>query len=121
MSRQPLCTLRLIARLCCTRRYDIEEYVREWLANNGNEEHPTFEHLSLIEVVLVDDRFEEIRPHVGISDAFISHMDMDPFLGMSSGFNANGIVAVHMQQITTKQNHEHVNTHCDSQAPGPRV
>ena len=49
--------------------------------NNGNEEHPTFEHLSLIEVVLVDDRFEDIRPHVGISDAFISHMDMDPFLG----------------------------------------
>ena len=84
MSRQPLCTLRLIARLCCTRRYDIEEYVREWLANNGNEEHPTFEHLSLIEVVLVDDRFEDIRPHVGISDAFISHMDMDPFLGGST-------------------------------------
>ena len=56
--------------------------------NNGNEEHPTFEHLSLIEVVLVDDRFEEIRPHVGISDAFISHMDMDPFLGMS---NDNGM------------------------------
>ena len=52
--------------------------------NNGNEEHPTFEHLSLIEVVLVDDRFEEIRPHVGISDAFISHMDMEPFLGVSN-------------------------------------
>ena len=33
--------------------------------------------------MLVDDRFEEIRPHVGISDAFISHMDMEPFLGMS--------------------------------------
>ena len=51
--------------------------------NNGNEEYPTFEHLSLIEVVLVDDRFDDIRPHVGISDAFISHMDMDPFLGES--------------------------------------
>ena len=69
-------------------RYDIEEYIREWLMNNGNEEHPTFEHLSLIEVVLVDDRFEEIRPHVGISDAFISHMDMEPFLGDCS---ANGM------------------------------
>ena len=33
--------------------------------------------------MLVDDRFEEIRPHVGISDAFISHMDMEPFLGES--------------------------------------
>ena len=89
MSRQPLCTLRLIARLCFTRRYDIEEYVREWLMNNGNKEHPTFEHLSLIEVVLVDDRFEEIRPHVGISDAFISHMDMDPFLGVSDSNGMN--------------------------------
>ena len=36
--------------------------------------------------MLVDDRFEDIRPHVGISDAFISHMDMDPFLG-GSDFN----------------------------------
>jgi len=52
--------------------YDLCVFIRQWLNDNGHSQH------SLCEVVLLDDRFEDLREYVGIANAFFSHMQREP-------------------------------------------
>lgn len=58
--------------------YDICDYVREWLGREGHQER------SLCEVILLDDRFADLRPFVGRANVFFSHLQLEKFLGNAS-------------------------------------
>ena len=59
--------------------YDVAEYLRTWMREQ------TLDHLSLCEVVLTDDRFADMRHHVGPANLFWSHSQSEPLLGSRVG------------------------------------
>ena len=51
--------------------YDLADYIRSWLKREGHQSK------SLCEVVLVDERFKELRPKVGVANVFWSHLQKE--------------------------------------------
>lgn len=67
--------------------YDLVDSLRSWLKAESYEGH------SMCEVVLIDDRFKDLRKYVGKATVFWSHLQVEGFFGHSPlvGFRTEGV------------------------------
>lgn len=59
--------------------YDLVSFINDWLIREG------YQHLSLAEILLTEDRFAHLRQYVGIANIFWSHVDVEPVIDHCKG------------------------------------